>query len=528
MTAPDHTDTEIWLLSLPPTARQTRWAIVVAACQVLALAVVGPFARHQFAPVNSFIPTFAGVIFVTDLITCILLFSQFSIYRSGALLLLACGYLFTAMMIIPYALTFPGAFSPTGLLGAGQQTTAWLYWFWHFPFPIALLVYGLIKEEKPAPRVGGVSSVTVIGRSIALGIAFAFALILLVTVGDAHMPKLFDGVAITPLASVLAAITTLAGASALATLWLRRRSLLDQWLMIVALAVILEMGLTVIFAGPRFTLGFYFARVFSLLASTIVLAVLLVETARLYARVARSNMLLRAERVNKLMNAEAVAASIAHEVKQPLTAITLNSATAQIFLAKTPPEVEEAKAALRDLVSGVQSANQTLESIRAVFGRSAGEDGHVDVNATALEALQLFRLTLQERNIATRTELEPELPPVRGHKMQLQEVISNLVKNAIEALENVTGDRRMLAVRTRRESDGAIAVEVEDSGPGIDKESGKKIFDAFITTKPNGSGLGLAICQRIIERHGGHISVSASDPQGAIFRVVLPAASLSS
>jgi membrane-associated sensor protein len=119
---------QTWLLSQPPTRRQTRWSIAVAVCQVAALAIVAPFAKTQLAEINSFIAAFGGVIFVTDLITSVLLFSQFAIYRLRALLVLACGYLFSALIIIPYALTFPGAFSPTGLLGAGLQTTALLYW----------------------------------------------------------------------------------------------------------------------------------------------------------------------------------------------------------------------------------------------------------------------------------------------------------------------------------------------------------------------------------------------------------------
>ena len=151
MVARNPTASETWLLSLPPTRRQMRWALAVGVGQVAALAIIAPFAKTQLAEINSFIAAFAGVILVTDLITSVLLFSQFAIYRLRAFLILACGYLFSALMIIPHALTFPGAFSPTGLLGAGLQTTASLYWFWHLLFPMALLGYGLIKEEKSEP-----------------------------------------------------------------------------------------------------------------------------------------------------------------------------------------------------------------------------------------------------------------------------------------------------------------------------------------------------------------------------------------
>src|SRR5580704_16374201 len=117
-------DAETWLLSLPPTRRQARLAIAVAVCQVAAFVLLAPFTKTHLAEINAFIPAFEGIIFVTDLVNSVLLFSQFAIYRLRALLVLACGYLFSALMIIPHALTFPGAFSPTGLLGAGLQTTA--------------------------------------------------------------------------------------------------------------------------------------------------------------------------------------------------------------------------------------------------------------------------------------------------------------------------------------------------------------------------------------------------------------------
>src|ERR1700761_4124371 len=181
MNARAPTDAETSLLSLPPTHRQTRWAIAVAICQVAAFALVAPFARTQLAEINAFIPAFEGVIFVTDLVTSALLFSQFAIYRLHALLALACGYLFTALIIIPHAFSFPCAFSPTGLLDAGPQTTASLYWFWHCIFPVVLLIYALTKDEKPLPTAARSSSLGVIGRCVALVLSLVCGLTLLAT-----------------------------------------------------------------------------------------------------------------------------------------------------------------------------------------------------------------------------------------------------------------------------------------------------------------------------------------------------------
>src|SRR5580704_8813115 len=176
-------------------------ALAVAVCQVAALALVAPFARTRLAELNAFIPASGGVIFVTDLVTSVLLFSQTAIYRLRALLVLACGYLFSALMIIPHALTFPGAFSPAGLLSAGLQTTASLYWFWHLLFPMALLGYGLMREEKCRPGQPEPSLLAVIVGSVALVLTLVCGLTLLATAGNNYLPVLFtDRVDFTPVA----------------------------------------------------------------------------------------------------------------------------------------------------------------------------------------------------------------------------------------------------------------------------------------------------------------------------------------
>src|SRR5580698_4603053 len=139
MTSPDPTNAKAWLLTLPPTSRQTRWVIAFAACQLMALALLALFADIQVWQINGFIPLVEGIEFVTNLVTSVLLFSQFATQRLSALLILACGYLLSALIIIPHALSFPGAFSPLTLPGADVQTTAWLSWFWHIHFVMALL-----------------------------------------------------------------------------------------------------------------------------------------------------------------------------------------------------------------------------------------------------------------------------------------------------------------------------------------------------------------------------------------------------
>jgi signal transduction histidine kinase len=253
------------------------------------------------------------------------------------------------------------------------------------------------------------------------------------------------------------------------------------------------------------------------------LVVLLSETARLYARLARSNLALHRERANKLMNLEAMAASIAHEVRQHLAAVATDGSAALRWLGHTPPNIEETRSALNRMVAASHHASEVFDNLRVLFSGSNWEQEPVDVNDIALDVLRTLRGRLEEHGVTAHAELTPELPLVMGHRGQMQEVILNLVSNAVEAMNVVKDGSRVLRVRTQHDDRDAIIVAVEDTGPGIDPEKMGGIFDAFVTTKPQGMGLGLAICRMIVERHGGQISVLSDKKRGgALFQFILP------
>jgi signal transduction histidine kinase len=254
----------------------------------------------------------------------------------------------------------------------------------------------------------------------------------------------------------------------------------------------------------------------------IVLASLFSERRESEARLARSNMMLQRERDNKLMNIDAITSAIVHEVRQPLAAISTNGNAGILWLTKTPPDLDEVRAAMTRIVRDSDRASQVLESTRALFKGAELEAQAVDLNGIALGALDLLSGELKDHAVMTHAELEPELPLVPGHSGQLQEVMLNLIRNAIDAMDSITDRARVLRVRTERDGREAIVVSVEDSGPGIDPKQLHSIFDAFVTTKPRGMGLGLAICRMIISRHEGQLSASADDKSGAVFQFTLP------
>jgi signal transduction histidine kinase len=255
-----------------------------------------------------------------------------------------------------------------------------------------------------------------------------------------------------------------------------------------------------------------------------VLAALFAERRENEARLARANMMLERERDNKLMGAQAVTGAIAHEVRQPLASIVSNASAALRWLERTPPDHDELRAALSRIQSESHRTSEVFDAIRALFRKGDQGRQRIDVNAIVVEVLQSLRGELKSHEVEARSELA-ELALVDGNGGQLREVIFNLVNNALEAMDTTTDqNRRVLRVTTELRGRDAIAIAVEDSGPGIAPQKLDSIFSAFLTTKSHGMGLGLAICRMIVEQHGGQLTASSDGQNGARFQFVLPAA----
>jgi len=520
-------DNHSWYLMthLLPTRGSRRSAFVAGAVVILAFGIAIPISGMHLRPLDAFIPTIQGMFFINDLITAILLFSQFSISRSRAMLILASGYLFSSLSAIPFVLTFPGAFSSTGLLGAGLQSAAWIYGIGHCGFCTSIMAYAWLTGRDPGDIMATRSARSAIGWTVVIVIGLVSSVTWFATAHDDLMPMIFyDRLHTTSWVYFTAGLSVAPMVLAFLVLWKRGRSLLDQWLMVVALAVISEMVLGVSMSG-RFDLGYYSGRLYTLVSSIIVLAVLLSEVMRLDAHLARSNLLLQNERDNKLMNLAAMAASISHEVRQPLMAMAMNAGAATQYLGHAPPSLEKIRSALSTILTDGHRANQILASIGSLFEGGDPRQAAVDMNEVVAGALDILRADLNQHGVTVRTELTAGIPIIVGHRGQLQEVILNLVNNATEAMNSSMAVTRAVQLKTES-SNGEVVVTVEDSGPGIDSKEIEHLFDVFVTSKRDGMGLGLAICRTIVERHGGQIAVGpGAENGGAVFRFTLPVGS---
>jgi signal transduction histidine kinase len=511
---------ELSVVTAHPTLRERQLALAAVGMILVGFATIVPFADIPLGRLNSFIPSIQVIVSIASIITAVLLFGQFWTIGSLGVLALAGGYLFVALVVVSHILTFPGAFSPTGLLGAGAQTAGWLYFFWHFSFPVAVIGYVLLKDARIPARHSTCSAIV---WTVMAVVGLACLLTWIVTAKEQFLPVLFtDGATFSPLAIYVTGTDLLLSAFALALLLKRGRSMLALWLSVTVCAFLAELVINTIFITARFTVGWYSARAFSVLVPTIVMILMLSQTFALNARLMRVTVMLHRERSNKLANLEGVVASIAHEVRQPLACIAVRGAAAQRYLDRAPPDVCKAQNSVGAMVDASMRASEIFENIRALFSYADQERQPISVNQLTGEALDLLREELNAHGIETSEQQAPQLPSIMAHKGQLREVILNLIRNAIDAMKALSGRRRILRIKTDRHGDEAIVISVEDAGPGIEPETMKSIFDPFFSTKTKGMGLGLAICKSIVERHHGELSVSSEIDGGTRFQIILP------
>ena len=514
-----------------PRERALAITIVLMSSAIFLAAV--PFAKTPLVQLWAFIPLYESSLLITDLITAVLLYGQFNVSRSRGVMLLANGYLFTALMAVAHALTFPGLFVPGGLLGAGPQTTAWLYMFWHGVFPAFVIAYAYTKEQTAGDDESRGITVVMATASV---VAAVCGLTMLATAGQDVLPAIMRGNNYTPAMSLVVSTTWVLSLLALAILWLRKpHTVLDLWLMVVMCAWVFDIALAAVLNGGRFDLGFYAGRIYGLFATSFVLIVLLMENNRLYAHIYRlyrereaQNRSLEAtvrERTEQLLQSEKVAtmgsllAGVAHELNNPLAVVM--GQTHMLLEVSTDPSILQ-RAEKINTAAG--RCVRVIRNFLALARKRPPERTDMALNQVVKEAIELLAYECRSDGIEVTTTLADELPPLFADSHQLHQVVVNLMTNAHHAMRRTDGVKR-IAISTRVDPrSGRIQLEVADTGPGIPAELQEKVFEPFFTTKPagQGTGLGLSLCRNIVGQHGGTLSLVSAPGRGTTFVIELP------
>jgi C4-dicarboxylate-specific signal transduction histidine kinase len=224
---------------------------------------------------------------------------------------------------------------------------------------------------------------------------------------------------------------------------------------------------------------------------------------------------------NRITTMGQLTASIAHEVKQPIASATINASAALRLLGAQPPNLEMAREALRGIIEDSSRAGDVIERIRGFIRKVPPRKDRFDLNGAIREVIALTRAEAARSGVFVQTKLADCLPLIEGDRVQLQQVMLNLIVNAIEAMNGVAEVQRELLVSTEQVESDRVLVTVSDTGPGLDPANLERLFDAFFTTKPTGMGMGLAICRSIIEAHEGRLWASAKESRGAVFQFTL-------
>ncbi|MFG6432999.1 response regulator [Roseateles sp. LYH14W] len=514
-----------FLLDQPAGQRERRHALIVVLLSVVVFAALAPFAKVKLAPVPAFIPIYQSAMVLTDLITAVLLFGQYRILRSQALLVLGCGYLFTALLTTAHTLSFPGLFSATGLLGATTQTTVWLYMLWHAGFPVFVLGYLALKSR---PRLAVPAQFWP-----AVTLMAGAGCIALTTIGHAWLPDLLVGGRYSLTFQLTVGCVWALSLVALAALWRQKpRTVLDLWLMVVCLAWLLDIALAAMLNGARFDLGFYAGRIYGLIACSVVLLELLLENSTLYARLFKayearqqqSEALAVARDDAQAANAakSLFLASMSHEIRTPMNAV--------IGLTNLVLETR-LDARQRDYLGKVQTSSKALLTLlNDILDYSKIEAGKVTLEAEEFspeEVIEnvghLFSARLEEAGLDLIFEFDKRLPDrLVGDSLRLTQVLSNLLGNAIKFTPK---GEIVVGAEMRGERDGRVhlAMSVRDTGIGMAPAQVGQLFqvfgqtDASIARRYGGTGLGLAISKRLVELMDGSFDVRSEPGKGSTF-----------
>ena len=514
----------VGLFNTPPTRAQVRISLATVGVLFVALAIVFVIPNVRLREVSAVVPMVDAIMIMGDLITATLLYVTASVFRSRALTVLASTFVFIALLLVTHMLTFPGAFAPTGLLGAGVNTTGWLFILRRASLPIAIIAYVLIRRSETSVPAW----VQLPDPGVAVGLATAVMLAVVVSViataGHDLLPPLFvdrTHVIRTALITTNLVLIPLV-LVAMASLFWKRVSVLDMWLLVASAAWIIQLPVNLRDWG-RFTVGFYAQFAMMPASNLILMLALLTESSRLHMRLALAQAARKRERDALLTSVDAIAATFSHEIGQPLTAVTTNAKAGLNYLTRAKPNVGKAIEALRASLDAGKLTVSVIKSLRAMAARQPAGFNSFALNDVVRETADLLHRELASAKVTLELDLEDALPPAQADRVQVQQVLVNLVMNAIESMNGARDMPRCVTLRSSRLDGRGMLLEVSDTGHGIAAGDLERIFEPFVTTKADGSGLGLAISRILAEEQGGRLWAAPNNGRcGATFCLQLP------
>ena len=516
-------DQPFLLSTATPSKIHLKIAFWLIAILFFGLLATLPFAQTSLTELADLLPAYAAAALLCEGLTAALLFALFSAHLSPAILVLASGYLFSALSIVPWSLTFP-EIGPALGVNVELQSAAFVAAFRRIGFPAFVLAY-LALRNRPAIR--GQSTMAgnrMIVAAILTIIAAVFAIGWVAIDLPGHLPTFMSSpLEATPLWRYVPAAAIALYGAALVWLLLSLRTVIDLWLIVILFAMTIEtILLGYVSAGVRMNLGWWAGRLYGLTSSGIVLTVLFIEQVSLHGRLARSMIAERRSRANRLTAMEALSASIAHEINQPLASIVTNADAGLRWLGRGPDHADEVVSTLRRIVDDGHRAGKVVETIRSMFKSGTRHPLPIDLNRLVIEAMERAADELRLSRITTSLDLQRPLPQAQAEPIQIQQVLANLISNAVDAMEVQSAGERSLCISTRRTGGGFVAIAICDTGVGIPADQKASVFEPFYTTKSDGMGMGLMFCRLAVEAHGGSITVMDNEPRGTVFEISLP------
>jgi signal transduction histidine kinase len=526
--------------------RQTRMlATCFSVLAILIFLAVAPFVTVPLVAIPAFIPAYESALAIIEILTAVLLLGQYLRGAADRLLILASGFLFNAGIIVVHAMSFPGAFGPSGIIGGGPQTTAWLYTFWHLGFPLFVITYALHSKAplnlSDRQRYVRAAIATVL---VLLGVALIGAFC---TLGHASLPTVVVGrnyglmvtLGISPgmIVLCLLAIAVLVWGPG------RNRSVLDVWLVAVMLVWLLDIAMSAVIGSARYDLGWYLGRVFGLGAGVFIFGVLLLEANALHAHLARALLAAEESKRQAVESREELArgqrleamgqltGGIAHDFNNVLQVIGASLNLLRMKLSKT--DKEQLGELIDRASAGVQRGARLSSELLAFGRRQPLRPRVIDAGELVVDMAEVARRTLG-RAITIDTEVASDLWPTLVDPSLLENALLNLILNARDAIAE--NGNIVLSAQNVREGffdfsqfadvppGEYVQLTVRDNGAGIPAEVLPRVLEPFFTTKPlsQGTGLGLSMVHGFAKQSEGHLGIQSAVGDGTAVSLFLP------